>query len=105
MPLVQIDLQGHHYRGEPYSFRVEILDHALDHLIEDARNAYRVYELFAIRRPGDLWKYLWVRLIDVPGSNKGCASITSGLTRLCPYLILIGCFPGVVIPPRSMNAG
>lgn len=67
MPLVQIDLQGHHYRGEPYSFRVEILDHALDHLIEDARNAYRVYELFAIRRPGDLWKYLWVRLIDVPG--------------------------------------
>ena len=32
----------------------------LDELIVDARNAYRVYELALIQRPGDLWDYLRV---------------------------------------------
>lgn len=63
---MRIDLQCHGDRGKIFPFSADLLDHPLDHLIEDARNAYRVYELFSIRRPGDLWKYLWVRLIDVP---------------------------------------
>lgn len=63
---MRVDLQCHGYRGKIFPFSVELLDHALDHLVEDARNAYRVYELFSIRRPGDIWKYLWVRLLDVP---------------------------------------
>ncbi len=62
---MQLDLPCHDYRGKSYPFRVALLEHALDHLIEDARQAYRVYELFAVRRPGDVWKYLWVQLIEV----------------------------------------
>lgn len=63
---MHVDLECHYYRGETHPFSVKLLDHALDFLIEDARNAYRVYELFAIRRPGNIWKHLWVQLIDVP---------------------------------------
>ena len=63
---MHVELECHYHRGEMRPFSVDLLDHALDFLIEDARNAYRVYEFFAIRRPGDIWKYLWVQLIDVP---------------------------------------
>ncbi|QIF00890.1 hypothetical protein [Roseimicrobium sp. ORNL1] len=45
---------------------MKILASALDHLIADAREAYRVYELMSIRRPGDVWKYLWVEVIEGP---------------------------------------
>ena len=62
---MQLDLEYHDYRGKSYPFRVALLEHALDHLMEDACQAYRVYELFAVRRPGDVWKYLWVQLIEV----------------------------------------
>jgi hypothetical protein len=34
----------------------------------DALEAHRVYELMMIRRPGDVWKYLWVKLLEVPTS-------------------------------------
>ena len=49
-------------------FSVELVDQALDRLAEDARNAYRVYELFLIRWPADVWKCLWVRLIQAPAT-------------------------------------
>lgn len=63
---MHVDLQCHYHRGETHPFSVELLDHALHFLVADAWNAYRVYELFSMRRPGDVWEYLWVRLIDVP---------------------------------------
>lgn len=61
-----IDLECRGFRCKRFPFRVELLTHAVEHLINDAINAYRVYELFSIQRPGDIWKYLWVRLLDVP---------------------------------------
>jgi len=61
-----ISLEGLHYRGEKFSLKVEVLNHALTNLILDAKDGYRVYELFSITRPGDIWKYLWLELIDVP---------------------------------------
>lgn len=51
-------------------FRVEVLEPAIDDLIADTREAYRVYELMMIRRPGDVWNYLWVRLDEVPESVR-----------------------------------
>jgi hypothetical protein len=63
---MHVELECHYHRGESHPFRVELLDHALRFLVADAWNAYRIYELFSIRRPGDVWKYLWARLIDVP---------------------------------------
>lgn len=61
-----LDLTCHPYRGDPMPFRVEIQHHALEHLMADAREAHRVYELMMIRRPGDIWKYLWVKTLQVP---------------------------------------
>lgn len=63
---MRIDLQHRGYRKETFSFQVQLLDYALDHLIEDAGNAHRVYELLAIRRPGDIWKYIWLHIFDIP---------------------------------------
>jgi len=61
-----LDLTCHPYRGDPLPFRVEIQHHALEHLMADALEAHRVYELMMIRRPGDVWKYLWVKTLEVP---------------------------------------
>jgi hypothetical protein len=61
-----LDLTCHPFRGDPMPFRVEIQHHALQHLMADALKAHRVYELMMIRRPGDVWKYLWVKALEVP---------------------------------------
>ncbi len=61
-----LDLTCHPFRGDPIPFRVEVQHHALEHLLADALQAYRVYELMMIRRPGDVWKYLWVKALEVP---------------------------------------
>jgi len=61
-----ISLEGVHYRGEKFFIKVETHNHALTNLILDAKNGYRVYELFSITRPGDIWKYIWLEVIDVP---------------------------------------
>lgn len=41
-------------------FRVRLDTSALAELIDCAENAYRVYELMLIDRPGDVWDYVWV---------------------------------------------
>ena len=67
--LMILDLKCRPYRDDPpLSFRVELQHHALEHLMADAIEAYRVYELMMIRRPGDVWKYLWVKVVEVPPS-------------------------------------
>lgn len=63
--VIALDLECRGYRGERWPFRVQLLTHALDHLIADAKEGHRVYEFFAIRRPGDIWKYVWVGIVDV----------------------------------------
>jgi hypothetical protein len=64
-----VDLICHFWRNDPsLPFRVKLHDLALRHLMADAAEAYRVYELMCIQRPGDVWKYVWVELLDVPKS-------------------------------------
>lgn len=60
----RLDCSG--YRKEKIPFHVELDASAIARLIEDAEHAQRVYELFSIRRPGDIWKYVWLRLIELP---------------------------------------
>ncbi|MGV3663051.1 MAG: hypothetical protein ACO1TE_22895 [Prosthecobacter sp.] len=77
-PPHSINLTCHVERNKSVPFRVELLRDALRHLISDARQCYRVYELMMIRRPGDLWKYLMVRLVSVPasvGGPNGCVQL------------------------------
>lgn len=54
-PTLTLDfgLVCHHDDREP--FRVRLDSEPLDELIADARNAWRVYELTLIQRPGDVW--------------------------------------------------
>lgn len=83
----QFNLKCSDYSGaEP--FRVEVLDSAINALILDAREAYRVYELMMIRRPGDVFNYLWVRLEEVPESVTYNATATRKKKfpyRPCPW--------------------
>jgi hypothetical protein len=55
---------GFHYEREP--FRVRVDAEAFEALIADTRNAWRVYELTLIQRPGDVWEYVWVTPESVP---------------------------------------
>ncbi|MDQ5908312.1 MAG: hypothetical protein QG599_403 [Pseudomonadota bacterium] len=68
---MHVDLHCEDHQQQSRPFKVELLDQALAMLVEEAGQAYRIYELFEIRRPGDLWKYLWVRLIEVPETVWG----------------------------------
>lgn len=51
---------------EKARFRVRLDAKPLVDLVRHAAQAYRVYELFLLRRPGDVWPYVWVELLDVP---------------------------------------
>ncbi|GHT90020.1 hypothetical protein AGMMS49545_02130 [Betaproteobacteria bacterium] len=56
---VDLDVLGNRFERLP--FRVQLRTVDLTCLIRDAlENAYRVYELFLIDRPGDIWDYVWV---------------------------------------------
>ena len=68
--LLELNIQPFH--SDPMPFRVEVQDHALDHLIADAHAGLRLYELMMIRRPGDVWQYLWVKEVEVPPSVSAC---------------------------------
>lgn len=57
---------GFHDNKEP--FRVLLDAGALHALIADARNAWRVYELGLIQRPGDVWDYVHVTPEAVPAA-------------------------------------
>ncbi len=63
---IELDLVCHHYHGKNYPFRVRLHFHALAHLMNDALHSIRVYELMSIRRPGDVWNYVWVEAVEVP---------------------------------------
>ena len=59
---------GHHYLREPFCVRLDAS--ALEQLISDARNAWRVYELTLINRPGDVWDYVHVRGLPCPRTSR-----------------------------------
>lgn len=66
LSMYPIDLSCNGYKGERLDFRVEIHIYTLDALINAALDARCVYELFAIRRVGDVFKYLWLKPIALP---------------------------------------
>ena len=60
-------------KGVTRPLRVIVHAYAIDHLLADAREAYRVYELMSIRRPGDLCNYLYVEPIEASeGTLERC---------------------------------
>lgn len=61
-----IDISFKAYKGDQVTFKVEILTYAIDSLIEATHDAMRVYELFSVRRVGDVWKYFWLRPVELP---------------------------------------
>lgn len=66
LSIYPIDLSCKGYKGEQLDFRIEIHTFVLDALIEAASDARCVYELFAIRRIGDVFKYLWLKPVTLP---------------------------------------
>jgi hypothetical protein len=65
-PTYLMDLSCKGYKGEVITFKVELQTYAIDNLIEATSNALCIYEIFAIRRVGDIWKYLWLKPIELP---------------------------------------
>jgi hypothetical protein len=63
---VPLDLTVNHYRGEQYPFRVRFHFDALVQLFNDALQGTRIYELMMIRRPGDVWNYVWIETVELP---------------------------------------
>lgn len=61
-----IDISFKAYKGDQVIFKVEILTYALDKLIESTEDALSIYELFSMRRVGDVWKYFWLRPVELP---------------------------------------
>jgi hypothetical protein len=59
------------YRNSQESFRVRLDSSALTALIEASADARRVYELFLIDRPGDVWDYVSVIIDAAPKSVVG----------------------------------
>lgn len=62
--VLDVGLPGRRVGDQP--FRVEVSADAVAQLIDDAAGALRVYELFAVRRPGDLLKYLSLTVLEAP---------------------------------------
>lgn len=73
---LEIDFGQVGYRNQQQSFKLALDASPLQHLIEDAQNALRVYELLLIERPGDVWNYVFVVPQDVP------KRVSAGIERL-----------------------
>jgi len=66
MDKLAIDFGTVGYWNSQEPFRVSLDSTKLLNLIKDAANAYRVYELLLIDRPGDVWDYVSVVVEAVP---------------------------------------
>jgi hypothetical protein len=64
-PPLTIDVSYWTWRRTQERFCVELVHPDLDALVSDALHGYRVYELLNLRRPGAIWDYVGVRLVDV----------------------------------------
>ena len=65
---LSIDFGEVGYWNSKHPFRIRFDIGPLTELIRDAENAYRVYELLLLDRPGDVWDYVWVVIEAVPPS-------------------------------------
>lgn len=65
-PPLSIELTVLYPKDPPKPFRVRLHFDSLDHLFADVRQAYRIYEIFMIQRPADIWHYVWCEVLDVP---------------------------------------
>jgi hypothetical protein len=63
-----IDFGSGGYEGSRVAFRVRLESSQLSDLMVDASNAYRIYELMLINRPGDVWRYVSVGIETAPES-------------------------------------
>ena len=84
---LSIDFSKLPWWREDYAFRIRLDTTPLSALIEVAHAAHRVYELFQIDRPGDIWDYVWVILEEVP------EGISSRFRRIRPVASCPGNFP------------
>ena len=66
-----VDLGTVGYRNSLEPFRVRLDSSALTALIDASADACRVYELYLIDRPGDVWDYVSVVVDAVPASVTG----------------------------------
>lgn len=64
-PSLTIDVSYWTWRRTQERFCVELVHPALHELVNDALHGYRVYELLNLRRPGAIWEYVSVQLVDV----------------------------------------
>ncbi|MEP6605004.1 MAG: hypothetical protein ABJA60_02675 [Nitrosospira sp.] len=86
---LKMDLTCRGDRNEIMAFQISMHADAVAQLINDALRGERVYELFSIRRHGDLKRYLWVRIIEVDERVKSRYQYASeetifGVTRRNP---------------------
>lgn len=54
------------YRTDRQPFLIRLNADGLTALINDSLRGSRIYEIFKIQRPGDIWRYLVVEFIEVP---------------------------------------
>src|SRR6218665_1987702 len=54
-----------------HPFAVALDAAPFEQLLDDARNAHRIYELALLQRPGDLWEYLEVIATEIPPAIIG----------------------------------
>lgn len=73
---LDIDFGQVGYRRRQQAFKLSLDASPLQDLVEDARNALRVYELLLIERPGDVWNYVFVVPQEVP------ERVSTGIERL-----------------------
>lgn len=66
--MLHLDLSYSDCFEKKYPFEITLNDEALKLLTAEALQGSRIYELMQIRRPGDLWKYLWVQVHALPSS-------------------------------------
>jgi hypothetical protein len=63
---LRVDFGEVGFISDKQRFYVTLDSSSLSKLISDASNAYRIYELFLISRPGDIWNYIYVVAESTP---------------------------------------
>jgi hypothetical protein len=63
---VPLDLVCNHGHRGKYPFRLKLHFDAVAQLMNDALHGLRIYELMKIQRPGDVWHYVWVEVLEAP---------------------------------------
>jgi hypothetical protein len=88
-------VSDHGHRGK-YPFRLKLRFDAITQLMNDAFHGLRVYELMRIQRPGDVWHYVWVEVLEAPPRveqfEKLRRSFFGAPNNFLPFLTFDGLF-------------